>query len=48
MKKSSTFFGKTDAKVIKNIGQAKSKPIWFCFRLTDYHIFIVVLREKSI
>ena len=26
---------------IKNIGQAKSKPIWFCLRLTDCHIFIV-------
>ena len=23
------------------IGQAKSKPIWFCLRLTDCHIFIV-------
>lgn len=29
----------------KNIGQAKSKPTWFCLRLTDCHIFIVVLRE---
>ena len=26
---------------VKNIGQAKSKPIWFCLRLTDCHIFIV-------
>lgn len=30
---------------VKNIGQAKSKTIWFCLRLTDCHIFIVVLRE---
>ena len=22
--------------LIKNIGQAKSKPIWFCLRLTDF------------
>lgn len=35
-------------KGIKNIGQAKSKPTWFCLRMTDCHIFIVVLREKSI
>ena len=42
------FFRKTDAKVIKNIGQAKSKPTLFCLRLTDCHIFIVVLRGKSI
>ena len=32
-------------KMIKNIGQAKSKPIWFCLCLTDCHIFIVKLRE---
>ena len=32
----------------KNIGQAKSKTIRFCLRLTDCHIFIVVLRGKSI
>ena len=33
---------------LKNIGQAKSKPTLFCLRLTDCHIFIVVLREKFI
>ena len=33
--------GVSNRREVKNIGQAKSKPIWFCLRLTDCHIFIV-------
>ncbi len=36
--------GVSNRREVKNIGQAKSKPTWFCLRLTDCHIFIV-LRE---
>ena len=37
--------GVSNRREVKNFGQAKSKPTWFCLRLTDCHIFIVVLRE---